>query len=56
MLAGRRLCECLIVYCKIDVNMSIKNIKKKKEGEEEEEDEEKEYIKHNVKDIEKELT
>jgi len=25
MLAGRRLLEALIVYCKIDVNQSLKN-------------------------------
>ena len=56
MEAGRRLCECLIVYCKIDVAQSIKGIKKKKDDGQEEEIEVKEYLQHNVKDIEKELT
>jgi hypothetical protein len=30
MLAGRRLLESLIVYCKIDVKQSIKDLKSKK--------------------------
>jgi hypothetical protein len=37
MLAGRRLLEALIVYAKIDVKQSIKELKKKKECEEEDE-------------------
>jgi hypothetical protein len=49
MLAGRRLLESLIVYCKIDVHQSIKHIKKA-EGEEEAE-----YSKINAHDLEKEL-
>ena len=40
MLAGRRLLETLIVYCKIDVNQSIKEIKSKKMEEDKKEEEE----------------
>ena len=52
MLAGRRLLETLIVYCKIDVQNSIKQVKN---GEEEDEDAS-DYKKVNVTDLSKELT
>jgi len=39
MLAGRKLLECLIVYCRINVSESIKNIKSKKKDKKDKEDE-----------------
>lgn len=39
MLAGRKLLESLIVYCRINVTESIKNIKSKKKDKKEKEDE-----------------
>ena len=66
MLAGRRLLESLIVYCKIDVAECIRNIKPKKgkkgveeikETEGDEEDKvEKTYILFKADDLEAELT
>ena len=45
MLAGRRLLESLIIYCKIDVNESLRNIKtKKKKGIEDVEDDNDEKV------------
>ena len=66
MLAGRRLLESLIVYCKIDVAESIRNIKTKKgkkgveelkegEGDDDEKDE-KFYNLFKAEDLEHELT
>ena len=49
MLAGRRLLETLIVYCKIDVPNSIKQVKPNKE------EDEGEYLKINAKDLANEL-
>ena len=62
MLAGRRLLECLIVYCRINVTESIKNIKSKKKDKKEKEEEveenqgEKVYEMFNAHDLEQELT
>lgn len=50
MLAGRRLLESLIVYCKIDVHHSIKTMKKR------EDEEDAEYAKLSALEIERELT
>jgi hypothetical protein len=59
MEAGRKLIECLIVYCKINVAETIKNIrsrKKKDNGEDEEEEgDDKDYEMFNARDLEKEL-
>ena len=57
-MAGRRLLESLIVFCKIDVKQSIREIKAKKEfGEDKEEPEEKPaYQDINALALEKELT
>jgi hypothetical protein len=65
MEAGRKLIECLIVYCRINIAESIKSIKEKKkkdkkekdagEEEAEQEDQDKQYEMFNAKDLEKEL-
>ena len=51
MLAGRRLLESLIVYCKIEVNATIKEIKKSEEQQEADE-----YKNLNAVDMAKELS
>lgn len=56
MLAGRRLLESLIVYCKIDVHQSIKQIKNNKEEVKETEEENGEYLKINAIDLAQELS
>lgn len=58
MLAGRRLLESLIVYCKIDVHMSIKHIKgnnNKEEKKEEPNENDGAYLKINATDLAQEL-
>jgi hypothetical protein len=58
MLAGRRLLESLIVYCKIDVHASIKQIKGNKieKKEEVKDEDEGEYTKFNAIELAQELT
>jgi hypothetical protein len=58
MLAGRRLLESLIVYCKIDVHASIKQIKgnKVEKKEEVKDEDEGEYTKFNAIELAQELT
>ena len=56
MLAGRRLLESLIVYCKIDVHSSIKQIKQNKEGNKEEDKDQGDYHKINANDLAQELS
>ena len=62
MIAGRRLMETIIVYSKIDVQASIRQIKYKKKGDDvnqQQDDEDKlqdkSYTKFNAKDLEREL-
>lgn len=52
MLAGRRLLESLIVYCKIDVHQSIKQVKQNKEENKDQEEPESPYLKFNAKELE----
>lgn len=63
MLAGRRLLESLIVYCRIDVAESIRSMKtKKKKGDDAKEDDEldkdekKFYDIYKADELEQELT
>ena len=53
-MAGRRLLESLIVFCKIDVKQNIREIKAK--GEEKEDEDKPDYQSINALAIEKELT
>ena len=55
-MAGRRLLEALIVYCKIDVKQNIKEIKPKKQAFKEDEAEEQAYTDISALALEKELT
>lgn len=55
MLAGRRLLESLIVYCKIDVHQSIKQIKPNADDEKKEGNDTGELYNITAKDLQKEL-